>query len=154
MDAPMEFLTSGGSGRINRTWPDEVKAQIMSESLRPGATVQDVAERHGLKQNHLSSWRTPGRQGKLILPAPEDETEFAAVIVTPAETTQPVRDIDRAEIVVRVVTIRLERNASPSRIAATSVGGVGMIFPLTGCASWQRRSPSTSAKAMMGWRRW
>lgn len=49
MDAPMEFLTSGGSGLINRQWPDEVKEQIMSESLLPGATVQDVAERYGLK---------------------------------------------------------------------------------------------------------
>lgn len=118
MDAPMEFLTSGGSGRINRKWPDEVKAQIVSESLRPGATVQDVAERYGLKPNHLSSWRTLARQGKLILPAPEYATEFAAVVVAPAATTQPLGDIDRAEIVVGAVTIRLERNASPGRVAA------------------------------------
>lgn len=117
MDSPMEFLTNGGSGRVNRKWPDEVKARIVSESLRPGVTVQDVAERYGLKPNHLSSWRTLARRGKLILPAPEDATEFAAVIVEPAETTQPVRDIDRAEIILGAVTIRLERNASPSRIA-------------------------------------
>lgn len=118
MDAPMEFLTNGGSGRVNRKWPDEVKARIVSESLRPGVTVQDVAERHGLKPNHLSTWRTLARQGKLVLPAPEDATEFAAVVVAPAEATQQAHDVERAEIIFGAVTICLERNASPSRIAA------------------------------------
>ncbi|WPZ14467.1 transposase [Nitratireductor rhodophyticola] len=118
MDTPMEFLTNGGSGRVNRKWPDEVKARIVSESLRPGVTVQDVAERHGLKPNHLSTWRTLARRGKLILPAPEDATEFAAVVVAPAETTQQAHDVERAEIIFGAVTVRLERNASPSRIVA------------------------------------
>lgn len=118
MDSPMEFLTNGGSGRVNRKWPDEVKARIVSESLRPGVTVQDVAERHGLKPNHLSTWRTLARQGKLILPAPEDATEFAAVMVEPAETMQQAHDVERAEIIIGAVTVRLERNASPSRVAA------------------------------------
>lgn len=118
MDAPMEFLTNGGSGRVNRKWPDETKARIVSESLRPGVTVQEVAERHGLKPNHLSTWRTLARQGKLVLPAPEDATEFAAVVVAPAEAMQQAHDIERAEIIFGAVTIRLERNASSSRIAA------------------------------------
>jgi transposase len=114
----MEFLTNGGSGRVNRKWPDETKARIVSESLRPGVTVQEVAERHGLKPNHLSTWRTLARQGKLVLPAPEDATEFAAVVVAPAEAMQQAHDVERAEIIFGAVTIRLERNASSSRIAA------------------------------------
>ncbi|MBD8065169.1 transposase [Devosia sp. PTR5] len=51
MDAAMEVLTNGGRRRRNRQWPDEVKARIVAETLRPGATVSEVARRHGLKAN-------------------------------------------------------------------------------------------------------
>ncbi|RWX05161.1 hypothetical protein EHI45_30685 [Rhizobium leguminosarum] len=55
MENTWEVLTTRKSGReVHRQWPDEVKAQIVSESLRPGAMVNEVAERHGLKPNHLS----------------------------------------------------------------------------------------------------
>ncbi|NEI52870.1 transposase [Rhizobium leguminosarum] len=78
----MEVLTPRKSGRdVHRRWPDEVKAPIVSESLRPGAKVNGVAEQYGLKPNHLSTSR---RQGKLVLPAPEDAVEFAELNFHPA----------------------------------------------------------------------
>jgi transposase-like protein len=40
---------------VHRHWPDEVKVQIVSESLCPGEMVNGVAERHGLKPIHLST---------------------------------------------------------------------------------------------------
>lgn len=80
MDATLEVLTEDGGRRRNRKWPDAVKARIAAETLRPGATVAAVARRHGFKANHLSAWRTLARQGKLVLPAPEDEVEFAAMV--------------------------------------------------------------------------
>lgn len=45
MESTAEFLTpkAGGRGRP-RKWTDEEKAQIVSESLRPGARVHEVAE--------------------------------------------------------------------------------------------------------------
>ena len=122
----MEVLTTRrGQRDAHRQWPDEIKAQIVSESLRPGATVNEVAERHGLKANHLSSWRTMARQGKLVLPAPEDAVEFAAMVVekSPQIVTpepQPTETISRAEIVLGPVTIRLEEGASVARIAAVA----------------------------------
>ncbi|MCF6371182.1 IS66-like element accessory protein TnpA [Rhizobium halophilum] len=120
MESTLEVLTTRRSRReTHRQWPDQVKARIVSESLRPGATVNEVAERHGLKANHLSSWRTLARQGKLVLPEPEDAVEFAAIVVdTPAPEPPTVKAATRPEIVIGPVTIRLEEGASASRIAA------------------------------------
>lgn len=120
MDTTLEVLTKRRSRReAHRQWPDDIKARIVSESLRPGATVNEVAERHGLKANHLSSWRTLARQGKLVLPEPEDAVEFAAMVVEmPAPEPAMLKVASRAEIVVGPVTIRLEEDASAARIAA------------------------------------
>ncbi|MCJ9720109.1 transposase [Agrobacterium sp. SHOUNA12C] len=117
----MEVLTTRKSGREpHRHWPDDVKAQIVSESLRPGALVNEVAKRHDLKPNHLSTWRTMARQGKLFLPAPKDEVEFAAVIVDPPVAEPPIKKASRPEIIVGSVIIRLEEGASAARIAAVA----------------------------------
>ena len=120
MECTLEVLTTRRSRReAHRQWPDEVKARIVSESLRPGVTVNEVARRYGLRANHLSSWRTLARQGKLVLPEPEDAVEFAAIVVdTPAPEPLAVKVASRAEIVVGPVTIRLEEGASAARIAA------------------------------------
>lgn len=121
MESTLEVLTTSRSGReVHRHWPDEVKAQIVSESLRPGVMVNEVAERHGLKPNHLSTWRTMARQGKLVLPPPEDAVEFAAVIVDPAVSNSPSKEVGRPEIIVGSLTIRLEEGASAARIAAVA----------------------------------
>jgi transposase len=122
METTVEFLTTGKARReVHRHWPDDVKARIVSESLRPGTTVNEVAQRYGLRANSLSTWRTMARQGKLILPAPEDAVEFAAMVVEmPAPESEPptVKAVSRAEIIVGPVTIRLEEGASATRIAA------------------------------------
>ena len=103
----------------HRQWPDEVKARIVSQSLRPGMTVNEVSSRHGLKANHLSTWRTLARDGKLVSPEPDDAVEFAATVGEPP-TPEPlsVKPISRTEIVVGPVAIRLEEGASVTRIAA------------------------------------
>lgn len=68
MSAPMEALMIGADVRLGRRrWPDEAKARIVAETLRPGATVDEVARRHGLNSDHLPSWRTLARRGKLIV---------------------------------------------------------------------------------------
>lgn len=119
METTLEFLTTGKAGRErHRQWPDEVKAQIVSESLRPGVTVNEVADRYGLKPNHLSSWRTMARQGKLVLPAPENAVVFASMVVETPAVRLPIKESSRPEIIVGPVTIRMEEGASAARIAA------------------------------------
>jgi transposase len=60
------------------------------------------------------------RQGKLVLPAPEDAMEFAALIVDPPASEPPIKEAARPEIIVGSVTIRLEEGASADRIAAVA----------------------------------
>lgn len=118
METRMELLTTGQSKRAgHRHWPSDLKAQIVSESLRPGATVQEVADRYGVRANYLSSWRTMARQGKLVLPSPENETEFAAIVVGTPAVEPPA---SRVEIFSGSIIIRLEEGASASRIVAVA----------------------------------
>ncbi|MGF6174362.1 hypothetical protein [Ensifer sp. 4252] len=43
METTLELLTTRKSGReVHRHLPDDVKAQIVSESLRPGVMVSEV----------------------------------------------------------------------------------------------------------------
>ncbi|WP_074971169.1 transposase [Paracoccus aminovorans] len=95
----------------------------MAETLKPSATVNDVARRHGVPANHVSSWRTLARKGRLALPAPEDPVEFATLVLgpgaePPSVVVRPVAD--RVEIVVGAVTVRLEAGASADRIASVA----------------------------------
>ena len=127
MESTAEFLTPLRSTRGRpRKWTDEEKAKIVSQSLLPGALVRDVAERHGVRPNHLSAWRTQARRGKLVLPEPEGAIEFASLIVEEPgcdlspERREPTMSHDRPEIECGSVIIRLEAGASAGRIAAVA----------------------------------
>ena len=117
MESTIEFLTPGDS-RERRRWSNDLKARIVSESLRPGITVNEVAHRHGIKANRLSTWRTLARKGRLVLPEPTQELDFASLIVSPAQSQDSTKVPERPEIITGSVTIRLEAGASASRIAA------------------------------------
>jgi transposase len=52
----------------------------VAESFAPGARVGDVARRHGLTPQHLTSWRRLTRKGRIVLPA-EEMVGFAPIFV-------------------------------------------------------------------------
>ena len=84
MEDTQEFFHSGGADSSvagRRRWPDELKAQIVAETLEPGATVRGFAARHGLCANRLSEWRRLAKDGKLVLPASEGPPGFAPLVL-------------------------------------------------------------------------
>ena len=108
----MEVL-AGPTGK--RRWSDAMKGRIISESLVPGVTVRSVAERYGLKPNHLSSWRGLARAGKLVVPDLAGAS-FATVVVADAMRSPPPLQ-DRIELIVGVITLRLDAATDARRVA-------------------------------------
>jgi transposase len=100
----IEVIT--GAGR-RRSWPLDVKARIVMESLEDGAVISEVARRHGIRPQQLFAWR---KQVRDHVPA----TSFAPVVVdgaTPAlpspTSTANVTAPAEIEIVVGGTVIRV-----------------------------------------------
>jgi transposase len=128
MATTVEFLRDYGVEiRANgqKRWPEEVKAQIVAESLKPGVTVNA----YGLRANHLSEWRGRARDGKLVLPAMEDDGFCFAPLVLSDGLAAPVpvrpewpgqseaQPLGPIEIAVGQMTIRLDGATTATRIA-------------------------------------
>jgi transposase len=77
--------------------------------------VNEVARRHGVKANHLSSWRTLARKGKLVVPEVAG-AEFAAPVASPPAvvTAEATPTLD---LIIGPVTIRLDAATAAARIA-------------------------------------
>ena len=108
----------------HRRWPDEVKAQVVAETLRPGATVNGVAARFDVQPNQLSAWRRMAKDGDLVLPAAdcaEDETVFAPLVLCDAASPSAEADGSAAGRDVRIslgdVAIHLDADTPAVRIA-------------------------------------
>ena len=92
---------------------------MVAETLVPGVTVNEVARRHGLKANHLSSWRTLARKGKLVVPEVAG-AEFAAPVASPlaVAATATMTSID---LIIGSVTVRLDAATPTARVAELAV---------------------------------
>ncbi|WP_222101693.1 IS66-like element accessory protein TnpA [Jannaschia seosinensis] len=112
----------------HRRWPDDVKAQVVAETLAPGATVNSVAERYGVKPNQLSAWRGLAKKGKLVLPAAIDASAgagelpvFAPLVLRepeePVEREASPQSGDLLRIAVGVVRIELPAGTPARRVA-------------------------------------
>ena len=160
-DCGVEIGTNG-----QKRWPDEVKAQIVAESLKPGVTGNAVAARYGLRANHLSEWHGRACDGRLVLPGMRAGGLLFAPLVlaqrnvppVPVRSGQPAKSeaqiLGPIEIAVGQVTIRLDSARTATRVAeiVRAIGPSSCCSPRTGSGFWSRRSLWTSGKAMTGWR--
>jgi transposase len=112
-------VIEGPSGR--RSWPDDVKARIVRESLEPGVTVSEVARRHRISPQHLTLWRRAARQGRLSVSVGYDEKVGDASFVPLAIDTdrrEPVSAVnDRIVIELNGMVLKLPAQTAASRIA-------------------------------------
>ena len=102
-----------------RRWSDEAKGRMVAETLVPGVTVNEVARRHGLKANQLSSWRTLARKGKLVVPdvagAQFAAPDASSMAVATAATTASI------DLIIGPVTVRLDGATPAARVAELAV---------------------------------
>jgi transposase len=73
--------------RRRRRWSDREKAQIVREVQRPGAILQEVAERHGLHPSLLTRWRAQHRT--VVKKAPLRQARLLPVRVEPQTRSTP-----------------------------------------------------------------
>lgn len=109
----MEVIV-GPSGK--RRWSNEFKGRVVAETLVPGLTVNEVARRHDLRPNHLSSWRRLAKDGKLPVPDLAG-AEFAPVVFEPPDPEPRDAAISPIEIVSGDIVIRLDTATPATRVA-------------------------------------
>jgi transposase len=105
-------VIEGPTGRRRRT--EAERARIAAESLVPGASVTDVARRHGTTRWQVYDWRKKLRTGQLVVPESVAALPmFAELVVEGAAAEMPAEmEVSTGvEIVVGDVVIRVGADA-------------------------------------------
>lgn len=113
-------VIEGPSGRRLRTKAE--RARIAAESLVPGASVTDVAQRHGTTRWQVYDWRKKLRTGQLVVPESVASLPmFAELVVEAAAAEKPAETEITAgvEIVIGDVVIRAGTDADEGLLTRT-----------------------------------
>ena len=119
--SPRRVEVFSGSGR--RRWPDDLKAQVVLDSLVPGAVVAEVARRHDCHAQQVHSWRLLARSGRLVLSASSEAEAtpmFVPLIATEAAPPSPPASC-RTGIEVEIADARVRVRGRPGPAALTDV---------------------------------
>lgn len=101
-------VIEGPTGRRRRTKAE--RARIAAESLVPGASVTDVAQRHGTTRWQVYDWRKKLRAGQLVVPEHVAALPMFAELVVEAPAAEMPAETEvtaGVEIVVGDVVIRV-----------------------------------------------
>ena len=86
--------------RRRRTWPDELKREIVAASLDAGASTSVVAQRYNVNANQVFLWRRLYREG-LLGPANASGPALLPITITGDPLTENARapaEVGRIEI--------------------------------------------------------
>jgi transposase len=109
-------VIEGPTGRRRRTKAE--RARIAAESLLPGASVTDVARRHGTTRWQIYDWRKQIRKGNLVVPESVAALPvFAELVVDDSSAAAPAA-VARSdlEIIVGDVVIRAGSGADEGQL--------------------------------------
>lgn len=108
----------------------EDKAQIVAETLEPGAVVSEVARRHGLRPQQVFAWRRSARTSAASVQQ-EPAAFVPAVVTSPAPAATPAakrprrprrkaaaRETGVIELEIDGIAMRVGRGADARTIAA------------------------------------
>lgn len=101
-------VIEGPTGRQRRTKSE--RARIAAESLVPGASVTDVARRHGTTRWQIYDWRKKLRDGQLVVPESVAALPMFAELVVEGAAAEMLAETEAStgvEIVVGDVVIRV-----------------------------------------------
>ena len=113
-------VLEGPTGRRMRSKAD--RARIAAESLVPGASVADVARRHGTTRWQVYDWRKKLRTGQLVVPESLAALPMFAELVLEgdaAEAPLAMAATPRVEIVVGDIVIRVGVGADEDLLTRT-----------------------------------
>ena len=110
-----------GAGR--KHWPDDLKAQIVAESLEPGAIVTAIARRHGCRPQQVHDWRRRARSGQLVLPAAAGALSFVPLVSesSPSAAAAPSGSPEAAVVTVELHGARVEVRGTPGLAVLSDV---------------------------------
>jgi len=110
-----------GGGR--KQWPDDLKAQIVADSLEPGAIVTDIARRHGCRPQQVHDWRRRARSGQLVLPAAAGALSFVPLVSesSPSAAAAPSGSPEAAVVTVELHGARVEVRGTPGLAVLSDV---------------------------------
>lgn len=119
-------VINGAGGR--RRWSADEKAQIVEETLAPGAIVSEIARRHGLRPQQVFGWRRdaridrglPDKATLSFVPAVIEASAAATNLAPPPARRHRAakRSAGGIELEIDGVVVRVGAGASAETIAA------------------------------------